>query len=153
MAQAKIGWDEVAPPPTQGGRSCVADDGTWKRGEQALGKIVGFDLNQGGLPKQGTIFTAAIPAGATGYVVTRIVKTNYSTAATTASVSFGQTATPTDWAATAVDANAATNSAQIITATAALQKFYTAAGAFVVNSTIAQGGAATVDIEAFGYYT
>jgi hypothetical protein len=149
----KQAYDSIPPPPVLTDRAMLTSAATWIRTEQALGKLVGFDLNQGGLPKQGTLFTAAIPADCTGYVVTRIVKSNYSTAATTASVSFGQTATPTDWAATAVDANAATTSAQILTATAALQKFYKTNGAFVANLTIAQGGAATCDIEAFGYYT
>lgn len=146
----KIGYDSVQPTPFAGARGAMATDGSWVRTEQVLGKVVGVNLNAVAAT---TLFTAAVPADATGWVVTRIVKTKYSIAATTASVSFGQAATPTDYAATAVDANAATTSAQIISATAALQKFYTANVAFVANVTIPQGAPATCDIEVFGYYT
>ncbi len=83
---------------------------------------------------------------------TRVIRYNDSIAATTASISFGKSATPTDFAATATNANAAAAKAQIIAATAALQPFYTAGSAFVANVTIAQGAAATASFALLGYY-
>lgn len=113
-----------------------------------LGKATGVDLNTAA---QTTIFTAAA-TGFTRFVVTRVIVDNISMAATTASVSYGATGTPTDWAGTATMAGATTNVAVILTAAAAATPTYAPGTVFVANVTIPQGVAATCDIAAWGYY-
>lgn len=144
---AKVGFDEYLDPGIS--TRCHSADGVARTTEVSLGKITALNINAVAATP---IFAIALPPGAKGLVVTKVVRYADTIAATTASISFGQTATPTDWAATAVNANAAAAKAQIISATAALQPFYTAATNFVANVTIAQGAAATCDLEAFGYY-
>jgi hypothetical protein len=117
------------------------------RGERFLNKIIGVNLNA---VAQTVLFT--LPAsGFNRCRVSRILIDNYSIAATTASISFGLTGTPTDWAATAVNANAAAAKFQIISNTAALSPNYAPGAVFVANVTIAQGAPATCDMEVYGY--
>ena len=115
-------------------------------GERLLGYLPGLNLNS---VAQTTVFT--FPAGITGGVVTRVHIKNYSGAATTASISFGRTGTPTDWKATATNANAATTKMVEYTNTASLAPVFSASDVFVANVTIAQGSAATADVLVFGY--
>jgi hypothetical protein len=150
MAGAKIGYDEVQPAPFQGsGTSVLSDTGSWVSPEVIVGVATGVNLNAVAATALATI---AIPTGFSGFVPTRVIRYKDSIAATTASISFGQTATPTDFAATATNANATAAKSQIITATAALQPFYTAGSGFVVNVTIAQGAGATANFALCGYY-
>ena len=134
------GGGTLANSPSTTASGSPTSVGAW-----TLGKVAGVNLNAVAAT---TLFV--VPAGVTRCVVTRILKTNYSMAATTASASFGASGTPTDWAATAVDANAATTRSQLLIPTATLATQYAAATAFVANVTIAQGAAATCDITVFG---
>ena len=116
-------------------------------GERLLGFVPAVNLNSVAAT---SLFT--VPAGVSCYV-TKIVVQNYSTGTpTTYSVSFGASGSPTDWSATATDANATTTSAKVFSPTATLMKKYAAATVFVANVTIAQGTAVTGDILVFGYY-
>jgi len=126
------------PPASGAGRGLVVQ----------LGKLTGLNLNSVAAT---TIFTTPA-SGFTRCVVLNVVVDNYSIAATTASVSFGSSGTPTDWAATATNANAATGKFQLLTPTAALSPTYGTGIAFVANVTIGQGSAATADVTVLGYY-
>jgi len=115
-----------------------------------LGKATGVQFNS---VAPTTIFTTV--AGFTRCRVTSIVVGNISGVCTTASFSFGQSGTPTDWAATATYAglSAAGKFITIAPSTAAGQAEITGTGvAFVVNVTIGQGVATTGDVIAFGFY-
>jgi len=148
MALSKTSYDQFQPPVGPG--ATYSADGTSRLiPEGQLGKLVGLNLNAVAAT---TIFTTALPAGATRCIITKIVRSNESIAATTASVSFGSSGTPTDFSATAVNANAATTKYQVLSPTATLATAYGNAVAFVANVTIAQGAAATCDITVFGYY-
>jgi hypothetical protein len=115
-----------------------------------LGKRVGLDLNAVAAT---TIFTTPA-SGFTRCVVTEIIVDNFSLAATTASVSYGASGTPTDWAATATMAGANTNKFVQLSGgpAATASATYGTAVAFVANVTIAQGVAATADVSCWGYY-
>lgn len=113
-----------------------------------LGKASGVDLNTVAAT---TLFTAPA-SGFSRVIVTSIVIDNFSTASTTASVSYGASGTPNDWAATATMAGAATGKATTLTASATANLTYAPGTVFVANVTIQQGGAATCDITAWGYY-
>jgi hypothetical protein len=112
-----------------------------------LGKIVGLNLNSVAAT---TMFTTPA-AGFTRCNVTEIYMDNYSMAATTASVSYGSSGTPNDFSATATNAQAAAGKLNPIYA-ANTSSYYGTGVAFVANVTIAQGVAATCDVEAWGYY-
>lgn len=152
MAGAKIGYDSIQPSPAQGsGTTHLDDDGVWRASEVVLGTTTGVSVNLNAVAAT-TIATVVIPSGYLGFIPTRIIRYNDSIAATTASISFGQSGTPTDFAATAVNANAAAAKSQIIAATAALQPFYTAGAQIVANVTIAQGAGATASFAVLGVY-
>jgi hypothetical protein len=115
-----------------------------------LGKATSVNLNS---VAQTTLFTTV--AGFTKCRVTEVTVGNISGVATTASFSFGQSGTPTDWAATATYAglSAAGKFVYINPATATGSAEITGTGvAFVINVTIGQGVATTADVEAWGYY-
>lgn len=152
MAGAKISYDQVQPSQAQGsGTSHLDDDGNWRASEVILGTGTGVQVNLNAVAAT-TIATIAIPTGFTGFIPTRVIRYADSIAATTASISFGQSGTPTDLAATAVNANAAAAKSQIIVPTAALQPFYTAGASIVANVTIAQGAGATASFAVCGFY-
>jgi hypothetical protein len=113
-----------------------------------LGKLTGLNLNSVAAT---TIFTTPA-SGFNRCVVLNVIVDNYSIAATTASVSFGSSGTPTDWAATATNANAAAGHFVLLTPTATLSPTYGTGIAFQANCTIAQGSAATCDVTVLGYY-
>lgn len=112
-----------------------------------LGKAVGVNLNSAA----STTIVTTPGAGFTRAVILWVVRDNDSIAATTASVQFGSAASA-DWAATAVDANAATTKYQLLTSAATLSPVYGTGVAFQVTVTIVQGAAATADFAAWGYY-
>jgi hypothetical protein len=114
----------------------------------ALGKLTSLNLNSVAAT---TIFTTPA-AGFTRCVVTQVIVDNYSGAWTSASVSFGSSGTPTDWAATATNANAATGKFWLLNPTATLSPTYGTGIAFQANVTIVQGVAATADVTVWGYY-
>jgi hypothetical protein len=116
-----------------------------------LGKLVGLPLNAVAAT---TIFTTP-GAGFTRCVITSVVIDNFSAVASTASVSYGASATPTDWAATATmpGATAAGKFIQLLGGAAASGSATYGTGiAFVANVTIIQGVATTADVAAYGYF-
>lgn len=115
----------------------------------SLGKLTGLNLNAVAAT---TIFQ--VPAGGlTRCIVTELILDNFSIAATTASVSYGSSTTPTDFLATATMPGAATTKAiSLFPASNAAYAFYGQAVFFVANVTIAQGAAATCDVRALGYF-
>jgi len=116
-----------------------------------LGKATGVQLNTVAAT---SIFTTFATGGYTRCVVDRVVVDNPSGVATTASVSFGASGTPTDWAATATMPG--------LTGTNTFAEFGKTAGAggatygigvsFVANVTVQQGVATTADFAAYGWY-
>ena len=117
-----------------------------------LGKATSVNMNS---VAQTTIFTTPAVGGFTRCRVTKIVVGNISAVCTTASFSFGQGGTPTDWAATATYAGltAVGKFVVIIPSSANGSVEITATGInFVINVTIGQGVATTADVEAFGAY-
>jgi len=117
-----------------------------------LGKVTSVNLNSAA---SSTIFTTPAVGGFTRCRVTEVAVGNISGIATTASFSFGQSATPTDWAATATYAglSAAGKFIYINPPTASGSTEITATGInFVINVTIPQGVATTADVTAWGYY-
>jgi hypothetical protein len=117
-----------------------------------LGKATAVQLNTIAAT---TIFTTPAVGGFTRCRVLSVVIGNISAVASTASVSFGQSATPTDWAATAAFAGltAVGQFVEIVPSVATGSKEITATGiSFVANVTVPQGVATTADITALGYY-
>jgi len=117
-----------------------------------LGRVNSVNLNSVAAT---TIFTTPAVGGFTRCRVLTIVVGNISGIATTASFSFGQSATPTDWAATSTYAGltAAGKFVAIDQAPVTGSTEITATGiSFVINVTIGQGVATTADVEAWGYY-
>ena len=115
-----------------------------------MGKLIGLNLNSVAAT---TIFTLPA-AGFTRCIVTKQVLDNFSTAATTVSISYGASGTPTDWNATATMAGAATGKFIKLEGggVANGSATYGPGTAFVANVTIPQGVAATCDITAYGFY-
>ncbi len=114
-----------------------------------LGKLAGLNLNS---VANTTIFTTPA-SGFTRCVVTEIILDNFSAAAATTVVSFGASATPTDY----LGAQTLTNSAigkqlSYYPAAGAAAATYGTAIAFVAAETVALGSAATCDVVVMGYY-
>jgi hypothetical protein len=115
-----------------------------------LGKATGVQLNSIAAT---TIFTTPAVGGYTRCVVANVYITNPSAIATTASISYGASGTPTDWAATLVNPNlTAVNKFQPIGPSSGAGATYGIGVNFVANVTIPQGVATTADIEAWGWY-
>jgi hypothetical protein len=143
----------VAPgaTPTFAGAILTIPAGGTVRGYVAvLGKLTGLNLNAVAAT---TIFTTPA-SGFTRCVITRVLLDNFSIAATTASVSFGASGTPTDWAATQTFAGANTNKVIALSAGGAAtgSATYGTAVAFVAGVTIQQGSAATCDVICLGFF-
>ena len=114
-----------------------------------LGKVVGFNLNSVAAT---TIFTTPA-SGFTRCVVIEIVMDNFSGAAATTQVSFGASATPTDYlAAQTLTNSTAGKQLGYYPAVGAAASTYGTGVAFVANETVALGSAATCDISVWGYY-
>ena len=116
-----------------------------------LGKVTGVQLNSVAAT---TIFTTFATGGYTRCVVTDIILDNPSAVAATASISYGASGTPTDWATTATNLGlTGTNTFARVSKTGGTGgATYGIGVAFVANVTIPQGVATTCDIAAYGYY-
>lgn len=116
-----------------------------------LGKATGVQLNTVAATN---IFTSPAVGGYTRCVVDHINVDNPSGIATTASVSYGASGTPTDWAATAtMPGLTGTNTMATVNKTAgAGGATYGTGVSFVANVTVQQGVATTCDIAAYGWY-
>ena len=115
----------------------------------ALGKLTGLNLNAVAAT---TIFTTPA-AGFTRCFVEYIALDNFSGTPTTNAVSFGASATPTDYTTAVVLAGTAgTGKAlQIVPATNVGFAVYATAIGFVANVTVG-GAAITCDVTVWGYY-
>lgn len=130
-------------------QSTAVQNNPANKGYQLLGRVVGLNINV--LNQETTLFTTPA-SGFTRCCVMDIVLDNYSTAATTASLSFGGNAgTDNDWKTTATNANASTTNMTRYTAPATAI-FYGTSATFATKTNTAQGGAATVDVSVWGYY-
>lgn len=114
-----------------------------------LGKLTGFNLNNIAAT---TLFTTPA-SGFTRCVVIEIVLDNFSAAAALTQVSFGASATPTDYLAAQTLTNSATGKElSYYPAAGAAASTYGTSIAFVANETVAAGSAATCDVTVWGYY-
>jgi hypothetical protein len=130
----------------------AAAPGTGRGVVVQLGKATGVALNTVAAT---SIFTTPAVGGFTRCVVTQVVWDNASAIATTTSVSYGASGTPTDWAATATLAGLTTTGKQIQVIggpPATGSATYGAGVSFVANITIPQGVATSADVTAYGYY-
>lgn len=120
------------------------------RGVQVqLGKLVGLNLNSVAAT---TIFTTPA-SGFTRCVVMEVLLDNFSAAAATTVVSFGASATPTDYLGAQTLTNSATGKVlAYYPAVGAAAATYGVGVAFVANETVALGSAATCDVVVMGYY-
>jgi hypothetical protein len=116
-----------------------------------LGKAPGVNLNAVAAT---SIFTTPAVGGYTRCIVSQIVWTNFSAVASTASISYGASGTPTDFLATATMAGATgtTKAVAVFPASGAGFTAYGVGVSFVANVTIGQGVATTGDVEAWGWY-
>lgn len=133
----------VGPPAAPGsGRGFVVQ----------LGKVTSVNLNSAAAT---TIFTTPAVGGYTRAVVSEVVIDNPSAAASTVSISYGASGTPTDWAATATmpGLGAVNKFVKLHGGVAATgSATYGVGVAFVANVTIPQGVATSCDISAWGWY-
>jgi hypothetical protein len=116
--------------------------------EGRLGRLVGLNLN---VVAATTIFT--VPTGLARCIVTKIVLSNCSGTPTTNAVSFGASATPTDWlGATALAVGFVAGKVVMIFPGANIATgAYSSGTNFVANVTLG-GAAITCDLDVWGYY-
>lgn len=146
-----MGFELTNPPGSTAPIGGTAAPGTGRGFLVQLGKITGVQLNS---IAANNIFTTPAVGGYTRCVVYTIVIDNPSGVGTTASVSYGASGTPTDWAASAtMPGLTATNTFAVVDKTGgAGGATYGVGVTFVANVTIAQGVATTCDIAAWGWY-
>ena len=145
-----IGIDVQSPTILVGGQIVLPDTmSASQRGiVGSLGRLVGLNLNA--VAATQIFLTPA--AGIVRCVVNYLVLDNFSGTPTTNAVSFGASATPTDYLPAAVIAAVTTAQAvRVFPATNVAFAIYLTAISFVANVTVG-GAAITCDIRAIGYY-
>lgn len=115
-----------------------------------LGSVTGVDMNPGATPDTTTIFT--VPPDKTVCVVTHVVARNSSGNLDTAQFSFGFDANGSDCITDAAHTELDGSTKYIVLKAKDGAVVGTAGGTFKIAVNTAQGGAMTIDVEAFGYY-
>lgn len=116
-----------------------------------LGKLASVQFNT---VQANNIFTTPAVGGYTRCIVQFVKVDNFSGICSTASVSYGASGTPTDFAATSTMAGATgtTSAVSVYAASGAAGVSYGVGVTFVANVTIGQGVATTGDISVWGWY-